>query len=416
MSKEERNKLKIGLYIMPFAVLFVSGVLYFMLSMSFGESYFFWGVCFMGTVFFGIILWTLRAIVLDLRDNEKKIIEGVITRKEKIVTTATRASGRRSRRTRTKRTYLFYFGDTKMQVQADLYNKFDEGDFVEIHMAKRVYSVIFKAEKIKSGQMMDVVAEQKAAAVDAKKGLNLNMGLLLLVLVPVVLTVFFTAVSDCFNCPNTYPESVTEWKPYRPKRNLSKPEEQKAEEIIAYLNDELLDEEEVRINEIFYQATLDGYAAEMVKYLHEKEIGDTRHALDWLIWKYDEQKHIDRSYSAVEIWKRAIYAIWPNEYFPPSHVYKQNNAKLADLHQIMMNNGGLDHEMAKAWFGKNNSKKEWQNITKELIPDEASSHTDGVNEFMKEVWSGPFLLEVIDSSYFEKAQKVYHIEKILLSI
>lgn len=84
MSKSERAKLQKGLYIIPFFMLFAGGVFYYMLAQADELDFFFWAVTFMGCAFAGIILWILGTILLDLRDNEKKIIQGASQRSQQV--------------------------------------------------------------------------------------------------------------------------------------------------------------------------------------------------------------------------------------------------------------------------------------------------------------------------------------------
>ena len=95
----------------------------------------------------GIVAWSVRDIILDLRDNKKMILKGQITRKEYDFLPRERNRGRG--------TYYFYFGEEKIRVRGDLYYKFNEGDFIEIQMAKRSYDVIFKSSLLPADTMSD---------------------------------------------------------------------------------------------------------------------------------------------------------------------------------------------------------------------------------------------------------------------
>ena len=68
----------------------------------------------------------------------------------------------------------------------------------------------------------------------------------------------------------------------------------------------------------------------------------------------------------------------------------------------------VGHDEIKAWFG-NKSKEELQRITRTLIPEKASFHPSGVSQYMKEIWSGEFLLGEYYQQDYNRALEVYGI-------
>lgn len=145
----ERKRLMLGLYLVPVFLLFGGAVCYFMLSniRVSGAQIFIYFISGMAAIGLGIVAWSVRDLVLDLRDNEKMILKGQITRKEYV----NFSRGKKENQV----TYFFYFGEEKIRVRGDLYYKFNEGDFIEIQMAKRSYDIIFKSSLIQPNTMSD---------------------------------------------------------------------------------------------------------------------------------------------------------------------------------------------------------------------------------------------------------------------
>jgi hypothetical protein len=114
---------------------------------SYGSQIFIYFISGIGVIGLGIVLWSMRDIVLDLRDNEKMILKGQVTRKEHDIISREINNGRG--------TYYLYFGEEKILVRGDLYHKFHEGDFIEIQQAKRAYNMIFKSSILPPDAMSD---------------------------------------------------------------------------------------------------------------------------------------------------------------------------------------------------------------------------------------------------------------------
>lgn len=147
MSLEEREKLEEKFkYLLPMGVF----ILVILAGVNYG----------MGMDFFTILIDALfvvafvtiyRAFKLDLKENEKKIWQGLITNKHYTV--------RSNKNSRSTYTYYFYFGDQKRSVSEEVYNQFKQGDLIEIHLAKRVWGVYFDTKLLKENAMPDTVAE-----------------------------------------------------------------------------------------------------------------------------------------------------------------------------------------------------------------------------------------------------------------
>ncbi len=185
LSEKERSKLKKGFIFIPVFILISGGIFYFMLSgPGSGDDFFGFAVMGMAVIFIAVIFWITRAVVLDLRDNEKKIIQGVITLKE------THTSTGKKRRT----TYYFHFGDYKLSVQANIYHQFEEGDLIEIHQAKRVYNITFDSKLLKRGVLPEEVEKFRAIHEEKTKKVN-RLSVVIFVIVVLGIIGFVLALS-----------------------------------------------------------------------------------------------------------------------------------------------------------------------------------------------------------------------------
>lgn len=176
LEPEELKKLKKGIYIIPFFLVFVAIFFSFILDFTADfEGAFYPVVGFMSL--FGIVLFfIIKAYVLDLRDQKKEIFQGVITWK----------TFRRSKKSKGKgssTSYYFYFGEKEMKVPLHIYGKFEEADLIEIHRSKRITNLIYKSELIKRGVMIDKVKEVKQVQVKKQQRMVL-----------IVLIIFFSIV------------------------------------------------------------------------------------------------------------------------------------------------------------------------------------------------------------------------------
>lgn len=398
----ERKKLKKGFYFIPFFVLFAGGVIYFMLSMSVGgDDFFTYGIIGMA-VFFGLLIfWIVRGIVLDLKDNEKKVLQGLITVKQ----TNRSTGGKRNRRS-----YYFYFGDKRMRVEPHLYHKFEEGDLIEIHQAKRVYNVIFKSELLKRGALPEEVEQSKTALLQKQKKQGRYIIIGFLIAVPILLCIVFGFIADCWVCSVEYPDSITEWRHYQPDKSVKGMAAVAGEEILALCNEGLLDSEEARIDEMLFNLASEHQLNNLILYLGAKRLeSDGKTAIDWLRIKFDEQNRVKRPISVIEIWKRVLYNVIPIEAMKPSYLYQLNKTKYQDVTGRVIQDSAISYESVKTWFGRELGVDELQRGLVDFIPANADHYNADVQRFMKEIWSAGFQMNERFQKDYDRARKVFNI-------
>lgn len=188
MSHEEREKLEKKFNFLGPMGLFVLAIL---ALVNFG----------MGIDFFTILIDILfvvafvsifRAFKLDLKENEKKIWQGLITDKDYTV--------RSNKNSKSTYTYYFYFGDQKRSISKEIYNQFNEGDMIEIHLAKRVWGVYFDTKLLKENAMPETVANyQNKDQATAKK--SSNIGCILFLVFGLIMILGFLMVTDMIELP-----------------------------------------------------------------------------------------------------------------------------------------------------------------------------------------------------------------------
>ncbi len=188
MSQEEREKVE-----KKFKLLTPMGVFIFVILSVVNYG--------MGIDFFTILIDVLfviafvsiyRAFKLDLKENEKKIWQGVITNKHYTV--------RSNKNSRNTYTYYFYFGDQKRSISETVYNQFNVGDLVEIHLAKRVWGVYFDTKLLKENAMPETVAEyqntEKSPARESSK-----IGCLLFLFFGLLMVIGFLMIAEVIDVP-----------------------------------------------------------------------------------------------------------------------------------------------------------------------------------------------------------------------
>ncbi|MEQ9290338.1 MAG: hypothetical protein RIG77_25625 [Cyclobacteriaceae bacterium] len=399
MNEEERSKVKKAFLFIVFFALLSGTVFYFLFKLTHDIEPFFWGLCGIAILFSGILLYATWAAMIDLRDNEKAIVQGVVTMKRTF-----RSTGKRRRTS-----YYLYFGKKSMRVRLELYNKFKEGDLIEIHKAKRTYNIIFKTELLKQGLLKEKIAEQREKHNKRGKVLRFLTIPICLSIVVVVLTLLFWKFSECFHCPIYYPESVTLWKEYRSLATKEDPVQLAGEKTITLFNNALLDEEEKLIKEQLFELTMNQQINDYLSYLDSQypNNGNELTALQWLKLKFDEAKFIRRPLSVVEMWKRVLYNIISLEAMRPSYTFNKNETTFHDVTIMVLTDKNITYQSTKAWFGKNETVKTLQNDLKGFIPQDTSHYSRGVNQLMKEVWSTEFQMDNKYLADYQRAQELY---------
>ena len=125
LTAEERKTLSKSLWGIPIFIGFASLVFGFLLTIAPGFIY----VAFFFILIFGIIIFfKTRAIVLDLKDNAKQVVTGIVTKKSKYYKRGDRDSPG-------KWYYNLYFGEYRLEVHASIFRAFKEASLVEIKKA-----------------------------------------------------------------------------------------------------------------------------------------------------------------------------------------------------------------------------------------------------------------------------------------
>ncbi|WP_420580149.1 hypothetical protein [Reichenbachiella sp.] len=135
LNKIERSKIKLGLYVVPVFAILIAGLIAFMASLSNGSV---WFIVLLVLGFEGYMVYLIRCIRRDLKDNEKKVTSALLTDKKII------------RRYKSYDTYIWYFGKKRRHVWQHQYYVARKGDQVEIHEAKRVPNMVFEIKVTKA--------------------------------------------------------------------------------------------------------------------------------------------------------------------------------------------------------------------------------------------------------------------------
>jgi hypothetical protein len=144
MEQKDKNKLRNGLLLMPIFYVLWGVIAYFL----YNNGFILWNSSGLNiflafsVIFLGIITWISRATFLDWKSDVKKIIKGVITRKEHQVSGGTDSGLHRGGKSRSKHTYNLYFGNYILEIKAHHYKKVNEGDLVEYHYGIHTQNII----------------------------------------------------------------------------------------------------------------------------------------------------------------------------------------------------------------------------------------------------------------------------------
>lgn len=189
MNQEERAKLeKVFKLVVPvgiFALAIVGGVSY---GMGFGLF------SLLIDVLFVVAFVTIyRTFKLDLKENEKKIWQGLITDKNYTV-----QSNKDSRNTYR---YYFHFGDQKRAISKDIYDEFNVGDAIEIHLAKRVWGVYFDTKLLKENAMPEVIAAYQSKPKPQGKKASNKIGCFVFLLIALVFGVIMLTLNEIIDLP-----------------------------------------------------------------------------------------------------------------------------------------------------------------------------------------------------------------------
>lgn len=181
LEPQELRKLKRGFFVIPIFLLIFVGFFVFLFNMlNPDEGFFFWVPVGFAIFFAGLMGYIIWGFVMDLQTKSKQVFQGLITKKE-----VKRHSGKSS-----NRSYYLLFGEKRMRVELYLFNKFEEGDLIEIHRSKRLYNMIYQTKVLKRDAVMEAVAEVKKQHLDKQQ----PIGFILISLFVAIVASFVAAV------------------------------------------------------------------------------------------------------------------------------------------------------------------------------------------------------------------------------
>jgi FtsH-binding integral membrane protein len=390
LTPVERKKIQRGIYLfVPFTLIF-SGLFYYIFStVSFGETVF-WIATFFGSVFVLLFAYQGVAIYLDLKENRKKVLHGLITRK---------ASYRSGKKKRTS--YYFYFGKKSFQVDRLKFNQYHEGDLIEIHKGKRV-PITFRMERLKSGVMMDTIQEMANARNARHKKIGWIPVVGFLLFIPIFLTGFFWLAADCFDCGPTYDPSINEWVNVE-KESFSE-EQSSVQQLIFYLNDTLLDEEEGEIKTLFSQHKENSTLSDFILSLDgiQPQPDHERTLLQWVRYKWDEAVPRQPGVTVVEMWRNTLPKLFKKKRTPLQYQNEYWPLQIND-------DPTISYEAIVAWYGADASTGTRQRVALRFKND-STGLSPGFIRYIKEALAQPLALHGNQIGHYKAGRKYYGLE------
>ncbi|MDW3190729.1 MAG: hypothetical protein R8G66_00100 [Cytophagales bacterium] len=178
LEPHELKKLKKGIFIMPIVTIFIIGFFSMVLTQFDLEGTFLKIFGGFAILFMTVLIFIVRGYVLDLRDQTKEILQGVITRKVK---------RRQKKKKGSSTSYYFYFGDKSILVPLHIWGQFEEADMIEVHRSKRISNLIYKTELMKRGVLVEQVQEIKEAHEAKEQKMTMIALIIFVVIVGVVI-------------------------------------------------------------------------------------------------------------------------------------------------------------------------------------------------------------------------------------
>ncbi len=188
MSTEEREKLEMKFKFLTPMGLFILAILA-LVNYGMGIDFF---TILIDVLFVIAFITIYRAFKLDLKENEKKIWQGLITNKHYTVQS--------SKNSKSTYTYYFYFGDQKRSISEEIYNQFNEGDMIEIHLAKRVWGVYFDTKLLKENAIPEKMAEYQDQVISKKKKSS-KVGCVVFLIFGAIMMLGFLMAADIIQLP-----------------------------------------------------------------------------------------------------------------------------------------------------------------------------------------------------------------------
>lgn len=409
LEPHELKKLKKGFYLIPIFALIMGAALYFMFGEMQADGFFYWFGIFFIVLFIGIFSWITWALIVDVQSGEKEIFQGVITQK--------RSVRHRSRKGGSKTSYYLYFGKYYEKVELHVYGKFQEGDMIEIHRAKRTYNVIFDMKLIQRGVMLEEINKmrEEREGKARKNAWKVYVGFILAI--PIFMSVMFFIIADCFDCGPEYRSSISEWKNVSPREGYNldavlegkiSAEQLAVEKIIMMMNDTLTDAEEGGISGIFQlQKAGDGLSSLILELdgLFPQQESD-RSALQWLKYKFNEEQPRRYPLTFFELWKSTLRTIVGSNR-ATKRVHLRNEYDISNLN--VLNDQYLSYEAVEAWYSHRDDESRQQTAIFFLKKD-TSEFSTGLNQYMKASWSLPMALPTKDKASYEQGRMKYGVQ------
>lgn len=395
MEPHQLKKLKKGFYVLPIFGIIFGVVLYFLFGEMESDDSFFWVGVFFILFFMGIFGWITWALVMDVQSGEKEIFQGIVTRKKSV--------RRRSKKGRSSTSYYLYFGKHYERVELHVYNRFQEGDMIEIHRAKRTYNVVFDMKLIKSGVMLEEINRQKAELEEHERKNAWKPIVGFILAIPIILSFMFLIVADCFDCGPTYSSSIDEWK-NATEQDLTEYSKE-GQQLCLLMNDTLTDAEEAQISEMFDKAQDKDALSELILDLDDyyPQEGSEKSTLQWMKHKYNEEHSARYSLTFFDIWHSTIFAFTGLD-LREARSSTKNEYNLSTLN--VLNDKSLSYEAVKAWYNHADDQ-ERQYSAKFFLKKDTSELSTGLNAYIKESWSLPMALPQKDSVSYQQGREKY---------
>lgn len=346
----------------------------------------------------GVFSFITYGLIADIKGGTKQVIQGLVTHKEVQVSTSN------SKNTSSKTTYYLHFGAKRLNVTGDLYAKFNKGDLVEIHQAKRTYNTVFKTELIKSNVQMDQIEAMDAVRkAEAQKNWWLPFALFIGI-IPVFLFSAFWIVADCLDCDDIPAASIAEWN--NVAEDELKSDVPRFNEIVLLLNDTLTNEEEEMIAvELIYRAN-SGNLTQLLQYLDSLKFGD-KTVLQWIRYKFDEQERFKSQLSVTELWQGTLQAVFGIKQEPrKSRLRSVDNFELWELDDKIVENSNSTTNDLRLWLN-HQDREDRQLFAEKYIQKDTASLTPALNAYIKSAWAEEMSLPLRKRPTYNEGRKKY---------
>jgi hypothetical protein len=397
LEEDEIKQLKKGFVFIPiFGLVFtIFFIIFFAVVEDQVFRYFLMGFV---VIAVGVFVSITYALIADLNGGTKQVIQGLVTHKEVLTSTSN------SKKTGNKTTYYIYFGAKKLNVTIDLYTKFNRGDLVEIHQAKRSYNSVFKTEIIKSNVQMDQIeAMDTLRRTEAKKRWWVPFAIFLAA-IPIFIFGAFFLIADCIDCDDITAASIAEWENV-PEGDL-KSEVPRFNEIVLLLNDTLTNAEEEQIaSELLYSAR-NGDLSQLLQYL-DSLVFEDKTTLQWIRYKFDEQERFKSQHSVTELWQGTLRAIFGIKFeTKKSRLRSLDNFELQELDDKIIENENTTTGDLKLWLNHQDGEDR-QLFAEKYLQKDTANLIPALNNYIKSTWGEKMSLPLRKKPTYNEGREKY---------